>query len=91
MSRKSKETHAFERTVADYAPIEDIFSEDDHIVYRCKKALSTLSPADQRLFILYAELGTIREMARLLKMSPSTLHYRIARIRKRIIEKINNP
>ena len=90
MSRKSKETHAFERTLAEYAPVEDIFSEDEHLAYLCKKALSTLSPADQQLFILYAELGTIRETARRLNMSTSTLHYRIGRIRKFIIEKIQN-
>ncbi len=90
MSRKSNEALEFERIIQDYAPVRDIFSEDEHIEYLCKEALATLSPTDQRLFILYAELGSIREVARRIGMSQSTLHYRIDKIRKNLKKKILN-
>lgn len=89
MSRKNKETYEFERIIAEYAPTRDIFSEDEHLEYLCKKALSMLPHADQQLFILYAETGNIREAARILNISPSTLHYRIDRIRKEIKKRLN--
>lgn len=90
MSRKSNETLNFERITRDYAPSHDVFSEDEHLVHRCKEALATLPPEDQKLFILYAEVGSIREVSRRLNSSPSTLHYRIERIRKTIKAKIIN-
>lgn len=89
MTRKNKEIRDFERIIEDYAPSSDIFSEDEQLEHRCKKALSTLPPADRRLFILFAETGSIRELSRHLQISHSTLHYRIGRIRTEIRKRLN--
>ena len=88
MSRKNDEALEFDRVAEDYAPRRDVFSEEEHLAYLSKEALATLSPGDRELFILYAELGSYRETARYVGLSPSTLHYRIAKIRKKLKKKI---
>lgn len=90
MSRKSKEVLDFERIIAEYQPQDDVFCEDDTVVARCKQALAALPPRDQRLFILYAEVGSIREVSRRLGMSPSTVQYRIFKIKKRLRMQVMN-
>ena len=68
---------------------DHLFSEDDERVEDCKRALERLPDTERALFILYAEVGNIRRLARLLKMSHSTLQYRISKIRKRLQEQVS--
>lgn len=89
MARKSDPIRYFARICEEYRPNEDPFSEDDQVIVACKAALAKLPDEERRLFILYAEVGNIRKIARILKMSPSTLQYRIARIRKRLQKQVS--
>lgn len=90
MPRKSDPIRYWRGIVAEYQPQEDIFCDDSPIEARCKKALAALPDADRELFILYAEIGNIRKLSRMLKMSSSTVQYRITRIRKRLQRQVLN-
>ena len=42
--------------------------------------------ADRRLFILYADIGSVRKMSQMLGVSKSTVQNRVTEIRRKIIE-----
>lgn len=72
---------------SDYAPVDDVLSEDDIIVQLSKKIVYTrLDETDRRIILAYAEIGNIRDTARLFKVSPTTIWIRIQEIRKKIKE-----
>ncbi len=91
MGCKDKTTRYFERIASDYAPSDDIFSEDDPRVGRCKRALASLPAEDQKLFILYVEIGSVRKLSRKLRVSHSTLQYRINKIRRLLRQRAKKP
>lgn len=68
----------------EYTARKGVFDEDDARVRRCKDALRRLSDADRRLFILYAESGSVRKMSQMLGVSKSTVQNRISEIRRKI-------
>lgn len=69
----------------EYAPIDDVLSEDDIEVHRVKKIVYTrLNETDRRIILAYAEIGNIRDTARLFKVSPTTIWLRIQEIRNQI-------
>lgn len=69
----------------EYAPIDDVLSEDDIEVHRVKKIVYTrLNETDRRIILAYAEIGNIRDTARLFKVSPTTIWLRIQEIRNEI-------
>ena len=70
----------------EYTARRGVFDEDDACVRRCKDALRRLSNADRRLFILYAESGSVRKMSQMLGVSKSTVQNRVTEIRRKIIE-----
>ena len=68
-----------------YAPIDDVLSEDDINVHRLKKIVYTrLNETDRRIILAYAEIGNIRDTARLFRVSPTTIWLRIQGIRNEI-------
>lgn len=72
---------------SDYAPVDDVLSEDDIIVQLSKKIVYTrLDETDRRIILAYAEIGNIRDTARLFKVSPTTIWIRIQEIRRKIKE-----
>ncbi|WP_295878794.1 sigma factor-like helix-turn-helix DNA-binding protein [uncultured Alistipes sp.] len=69
----------------EYTASKGVFDEDDARVRRCKDALRRLSGVDRRLFILYAESGSVRKMSQMLGVSKSTVQNRVTEIRRKII------
>lgn len=68
----------------DYRP--DARTDNDEL-FRLKKAMNTLlPPEDLALFIIYAEVKSLRRMAEALNVSKSTMRNEIDRIRKRILD-----
>lgn len=70
----------------EYTASKGVFDEDDARVRRCKAALRRLSDTDRRLFILYADIGSVRKMSQMLGVSKSTVQNRVTEIRRKIIE-----
>ena len=68
----------------EYTARRGVFDEDDACVRRCKDALRRLSDANRRLFILYAESGSVRKMSQMLGVSKSTVQKRVTGIRQEI-------
>lgn len=70
----------------EYTARKGVFDEDDARVRRCKEALRRLSDTDRRLFILYADTGSVRKLSQMLGVSKSTVQNRVTEIRRKIIE-----
>jgi DNA-directed RNA polymerase specialized sigma24 family protein len=68
----------------EYTASKGVFDEDDARVRRCKAALRRLSDADRRLFILYAETGSVRKLSHTLGVSKSTVQNRVSEIRRKL-------
>lgn len=68
----------------EYTASKGMFDEDDARVRRCKAALRRLSDADRRLFILYAETGSVRKLSHTLGVSKSTVQNRVSEIRRKL-------
>jgi DNA-directed RNA polymerase specialized sigma subunit len=72
----------------DYKPNYSIFSEDEHKMFLIKKALLKLSEADRIIFILYAELGSLRKTGKALGVSHTTAYKQIKMIKEQILNDI---
>lgn len=80
----SANTIDFEGIYADYA----INEEDDDNLLRLKTAVNSLSEADKRIIYLYAELRSMRKVAKCLNVSPATAFHYIHSIREKINERL---
>lgn len=78
----------FTRMRQEYAYNGTIFDKDGPKVRAAKLALSRLDVADQAIFILYAELGSIRKLGELLGISRGCAHKEIKRIRQELMERM---
>lgn len=76
-----------------YQPDEDILSEEEddtpsrkikEIIYR------DLDEVDRRIILMYAELGSLRKLAREIGVSSTACHFRIKAIRNKILQLIRN-
>lgn len=79
------------RILEEYLPDDDLFSAEDermnalkHIIYE------KLSETDKRVILLYAELGSQREVGRKLGVSASTVNILIKRIRNEILKHLDD-
>ena len=79
------------RILEEYLPDDDLFSVEDarmnalkHIIYE------KLSETDKRVILLYAELGSQREVGRKLGVSASTVNILIKRIRNEILKHLDD-
>lgn len=71
----------------DYYPYFDIFTEEQNKTYRLKYIVANqLSEVERRIILLYAELGSQREVAAKLGVSLATINIYITAIRKKIKE-----
>lgn len=68
----------------EYTARKGVFDEDDARVRRCKAALRRLSESDRRLFILYADTGSVRKLSHTLGVSKSTVQNRVSEIRRKL-------
>lgn len=78
-----------EQLEEDYAPNDDIFTEEDpkvnyikHLVYE------ELSDPAKKILLLYAELGSLRKVGKYLGVSATTVYWYIKALRKTIKEKL---
>lgn len=79
------------RILEDYLPDDDIMSEEDFRVNALKHIIyERLSETDKRVILLYAELGSQREVGRKLGVSASTVNILIKRIREDILKYFKN-
>lgn len=59
---------------------------DDELQLRIRKLLSTdLNVIERRVLLLYAELGSLRKVAKILNVSPTTVYYKLKDVREKII------
>lgn len=73
----------------EYKPCNDIFNEDDIIIDRIKKVIyNTLDEPDRRIILAYAELGNVRDCAKLFKVSTTTIWNKIKAIKIKIIKEL---
>ena len=60
--------------------------QDDDLQLRIRKLLSTdLNVIERRVLLLYAELGSLRKVAKVLNVSPTTVYYKLKDVREKII------
>ena len=79
------------RILEDYLPDDDVMSEEEFRVNAIKHIIyDKLSETDKRVILLYAELGSQREVGRKLGVSASTVNILIRRIREDILKYFNN-
>ena len=79
------------RILEDYLPDDDIMSEEEYRVNAIKHIIyDKLSETDKRVILLYAELGSQREVGRKLGVSASTVNILIKRIREDILKYFKN-
>lgn len=72
-----------------YKSSNDIFNEDDITIDRIKKVIyKTLDEPERRIILAYAELGNIRDCAKLFKVSPTTIWNKIKEIKIKIIKSL---
>ena len=60
--------------------------QDDDLQLRIRKLLSTdLNVIERRVLLLYAELGSLRKVAKVLNVSPTTVYYKLKDVREKIL------
>ncbi|WP_418981738.1 sigma factor-like helix-turn-helix DNA-binding protein [Alistipes sp.] len=89
-SRPTKtDWQSYRRLEAEYARSAGVFDEDDPLIGCCRAALRALPEADRRVFVLYAELGSVRRLSEVLGVSKSTAHNRVCEIREKLLKHIH--
>lgn len=69
-----------------YKPDDSIFSEELSSVHKLKHIIYTrLKESDKRIILLYAEYGSVRQVAKMLHISLSTMYAQLDRIKKTIL------
>lgn len=75
--------------IEEYRPSDDVFSEDDVVYDKVKRIIfNELNETERRIIISYAEIGNIRDTAKLFKVSPTTIWNQIKAIRIKIIKSL---
>ena len=73
----------------EYKPSDDIFNEDDITINKIKKIIyNDLEEPERRIILAYAELGNIRDTAKLFKVSPTTIWNKIKELKIKILKKL---
>lgn len=75
-----------QKILKEYKPDSSLFSEDTPEIYRLKKAVFDLDEAHKRVMVMYAELGSQRQLAKALGVSPATVNHLVSEIRTEIIK-----
>lgn len=74
------------QAMKDYEPQDSIWSNDDFNMTRLKTAVWQLPEELKRVMILYAEVGSQREVGKMLGVSPSTICNLLKDIKRQIKE-----
>lgn len=70
-----------------YSPSFDIFSEDDETYDKLKKIIFfKLDETERRIILCYADIGNLRDTAKLFNVSTSTIWAYVTRIKTKILE-----
>lgn len=72
----------------DYKPNYDIMCEDSELITKLKQAVCNLSDADRIIFVLYCETGSLRQTAKMLGVSHTTIYKLIRNLKKQILDDI---
>lgn len=81
ISPMMKITEIFE----EYSENDSIFSKEDELTRKVKHIVwNKLSQNERTILLLYSEIGNMRDTAKLLKVSTSTICIYIGRIRQKI-------
>lgn len=72
----------------EYAPNEDMFSDEEEYMYQLKKALEALQPADKIIMLMYCESGSLRETGKELGVSHTIVYKQIQKIRQQMYDYI---
>lgn len=88
MMKDNENNNDINQIIAEYEPHpDDIFNEDTAFVSVIKDTIFTkLTEAEKRVILLYAELGTQRDVARLLGVSASSINIYIKKIRVKLAQ-----
>jgi transcriptional regulator of aromatic amino acid metabolism len=80
-----------QKMIKDYEPPQvNIFTEEDEEMIMLKQAVQALPPADKIIFLLYAEYGSLRQVAKELGgISHTTIYKQIKIIKNEIKEWCN--
>lgn len=76
------------KLMEEYKPNYDIFCEDGELVTHIKEEVQKLSEPDRIIFIMYCEMGSLREVAKKLGVSHTTIFKFIKNIKQRILKDI---
>lgn len=69
----------------EYAPDYSIFDEDSDDIRKIKRIIfNELSETERRIILSYAQLGNIRDTAKLFQVSSTTIYTEIKKIRNKI-------
>lgn len=74
----------WDEIAADFDLHPDMMTDDREELLRLKEAIARLSEPDRRIIVLYAELGSLRQLARRLGVSRGTAHGRVKAIQAQI-------
>ena len=92
MTRFNKEHFAqrlsetsLQRIISEYEP--DTFQDDDNI-FQLKKIVENLNEVDKRILILYADLHSLRNVAKVLDTTLYFVHNKLQSIRQKINDKL---
>lgn len=74
----------------EYGENDSIFSKEDELTRKVKRIVwNKLDENERTILLLYSEVGNMRDTAKLLKVSTSTICIYISRIRKKIKDELD--
>ena len=74
----------------EYAPDYSVFDNDSDDIRKIKRIIfNELSETERRILLSYAQLGNLRDTAKLFQVSSTTIYTEIKRIRNKIYECFN--
>lgn len=74
----------------EYAPDYSVFDNDSDDIRKIKRIIfNELSETERRILLSYAQLGNLRDTAKLFQVSSTTIYTEIKRIRNKIYEYFN--
>lgn len=76
--------------IEEYKPNEDIFDGDSEDVRIIKEAVAELPPADKIIFLLYAEMGSLRMVGKKIGVSHTIVYKQIKLIRLALLNWIKS-
>lgn len=86
MNRAKNVAAEFRKIKADYEYNPDIMNEENERSSAVKKILSTMSPEDKTIILLYIYYQSYRELGKRLGVSHMTIRRWVLRIKNNIIE-----